>query len=441
MRKNKNKGYDKILIMTFVTNMIKILERAWRVIFVFVISSIILVRSTIPCGDEIEQIRVLTREKEFNFVDWTINAWGIKSMQVSLGFEKFIESENENELVIEYLEQVVLVQRMNNNLELIYSDPLIEDPDKTSKGLLESIETEQTRLDDLSILVETILQDQVAETLVELDLDFAGEIIPPVAYHVSDLPLAIVVSPRDEIRRITDISLETGLTTKDKIELEDSIIEGLNLSALVVPIGGLSAYPTMVMQTSDLSWLVEAIGHEWVHNYLAFQPLGLNYGTSSELRSINETTASLAGTEISHALLAKYYPDFLPDPMVISPSSNEDLPVVEPQTFNFREEMRVTRVAVDSFLDQGLIEEAENYMEQRRQFFWDNGYLIRKINQAYFSFYGAYNDQPGGGASGDDPVGPAVRLLREQSESLSAFLKKIGRVNSFSSLQNLLNDN
>ena len=42
-------------------------------------------------------------------------------------------------------------------------------------------------------------------------------------------------------------------------------------------------------------------------------------------------------------------------------------------------------------------------MEARREIFWQNGYAIRKLNQAYFAFYGAYADIPGGPA-GEDPV-------------------------------------
>ncbi len=52
--------------------------------------------------------------------------------------------------------------------------------------------------------------------------------------------------------------------------------------------------------------------------------------------------------------------------------------------------------ARDELLAAGKIEEAEAYMEARRQVFWDNGYAIRKLNQAYFAFYGAYADVPGG---------------------------------------------
>ena len=96
--------------------------------------------------------------------------------------------------------------------------------------------------------------------------------------------------------------------------------------------------------------------------------------------------------------------------------------------------MHTTRVKADELLSQGKVEEAEAYMEQRRLIFWENGYLIRKLNQAYFAFHGAYADVPGG-AAGEDPVGPAVRALREQSTSLAEFINTIGWMTSFEQLQ------
>jgi hypothetical protein len=105
--------------------------------------------------------------------------------------------------------------------------------------------------------------------------------------------------------------------------------------------------------------------------------------------------------------------------------------------FDFRAEMHTTRVHVDELLAAGKIDLAEAYMDQRRLFFWDNGYPIRKLNQAYFAFYGAYADVPGG-AAGEDPVGPAVRALRARSSSLTAFLKTISQMSSFKQLQEAL---
>ena len=96
--------------------------------------------------------------------------------------------------------------------------------------------------------------------------------------------------------------------------------------------------------------------------------------------------------------------------------------------------MRITRERADELLAKGQIEEAEEYMEARRQVFWEHGYRIRKLNQAYFAFYGAYADLPGG-AAGEDPVGEAVRDLRAQSPTLADFLKRISWMTSFEKLQ------
>jgi hypothetical protein len=76
-------------------------------------------------------------------------------------------------------------------------------------------------------------------------------------------------------------------------------------------------------------------------------------------------------------------------------------------------------------------------METRRQFFWDHGYAIRKLNQAYFAFYGSYADTPTGPA-GADPVGAAVRELRARSASLAQFVDRMAGLTSFAELQNLL---
>jgi hypothetical protein len=96
--------------------------------------------------------------------------------------------------------------------------------------------------------------------------------------------------------------------------------------------------------------------------------------------------------------------------------------------------MRETRLEVDRLLALGEVDAAEDYMEQRRQFFWENGYLIRKLNQAYFAFYGAYNDEPGGGAAGEDPVGPAVVAYRAKFDNLADFLNAISWIDSYEGL-------
>jgi hypothetical protein len=95
--------------------------------------------------------------------------------------------------------------------------------------------------------------------------------------------------------------------------------------------------------------------------------------------------------------------------------------------------MHETRVRTDAFLEAGEIEAAERYMDARREFFWEHGYRIRRLNQAYFAFHGAYADEPGG-AAGDDPVGEAVRTLWERTPSPADFLRKMAWMNDYADL-------
>jgi hypothetical protein len=208
--------------------------------------------------------------------------------------------------------------------------------------------------------------------------------------------------------------------------LERSVDKSLNVSSLVVGIGGIGLYPTMVMETTDINGLAEVVAHEWVHNYLTLHPLGFSYMNSPELRTMNETVASIAGKELGREVVRRYYPDYLPPEPQPTPAqpANSSTQTPAPPVFNFNAEMHETRITTDRLLAEGKVDQAESYMEMRRRYLWDNGYHIRKLNQAYFAFYGAYADQPGG-AAGADPVGAAVRLLRTRSSSLSDFINRI----------------
>jgi len=138
-------------------------------------------------------------------------------------------------------------------------------------------------------------------------------------------------------------------------------------------------------------------------------------------------------------VIKRFYPELLTDSkptlsLISAPLDHPNPGDLPRPPFDFRAQMHETRVTTDALLAAGKIDEAEAYMETRRNVFVKNGYLIRKINQAYFAFYGAYADSPGG-AAGEDPVGPAVRALREQSHSLADFVNTISWMTSFEQLQ------
>jgi hypothetical protein len=387
------------------------------------------------------QVRNISGHNEFDYASWTVDALLGKFSDWALSLEKFMPPDAQSQVVLDYLQQVQEISALDNEILAIYSDPSVEDPDLTTAPTRERLQSQINTRDNLTPLVEAILQNQLTDVLQDSDIDVANQVFPASLYHFSETPLSLVISPRTTISQVLDVPLLPDLNTTEIDGIEQQVYSELDYSALIVPIGGIGLYPTMVMQTSNIVWLTEVISHEWIHNFLTLRPLGINYFTNEELRTINETTASLAGKELGRLILEKYYPQFVPPEPKNQPSDPDDSaidPPSEPEAFDFRTEMRETRVETDRLLAEGKIKQAEDYMESRRQFFWENGYGIRKLNQAYFAFYGAYNDEPGGGAAGEDPVGPAVVALRAQYNHLSDFLNDISWVTSFEKLQDLL---
>lgn len=385
-----------------------------------------------------DRVRVYTREIEFDYPNWVWDAAWTKLKQGAIGAPYLFDRGTNKQMVFEYLRTTQQLLQTEFAIEQIYANPDIQDKDATSEFLRTQRDRLLERQELIAPFAEATLQAQVGEALAALSLTTGGQTVPPILYHTSPTPLALIVAPRDRIIQLANISVLPTLTLDEQIELEGEVAESLDVSTLVVPIGGVGVYPTMVMETTDLRWILETIAHEWIHNYLSLRPLGLNYTTTPELRTMNETTASIAGTEVGRYVLEKHYPELL-----VSSSSRETVSLgnrplpsehSEDPPFDFREEMHETRVRADELLAEGKIEEAEAYMEERRGFLWEHGYLIRKLNQAYFAFHGAYADVPGG-AAGQDPVGPAVRTLREQSVSLADFVNTIAWMTSFEELQ------
>ncbi|MDQ3004583.1 MAG: hypothetical protein M3R47_04270 [Chloroflexota bacterium] len=386
-----------------------------------------------------DRVRLFTRDIEFDYPNWVWGATWLKIEQSSLSAPFLFDRGSNKQLVFEYLRVTQQLIQTEGSIEQIFADPAVTDKESTSAFLRTKRDELIAKQNSLAPFAESALQSQLSEALAQLGLTIAGQPLPPTLYHVSSTPLALIVAPRDHIHQIANVSVLPTLTLDEQIKLEDEVAQSLDVSTLVVGIGGVGVYPTMVTETTDLRWMLETIAHEWTHNYLNVRPLGLNYSTTPELRTMNETTASIAGNEVGNLVLQNYYPEMLassPSRSRISldqsflPSNRLD----DPPPFDFRAEMHETRVTADEMLAQGKIEEAEAYMETRRQLFWDNGYLLRKLNQAYFAFHGAYADVPGG-AAGEDPVGPAVRSLREQSDSLEDFINTIAWMTSFEQLQ------
>jgi hypothetical protein len=346
----------------------------------------------------------------------SIADWEIDSFASVLKNLFHIRASNDSGVqgVKEYFANVARINQLENTAEALRRG--IETGD--INAVEDEISQLQTRNSALNNTVEKTLNTQIEEVLSEqgiynpfVSLKFR---FPALWFKLEDSPHLLVISPRDKIESIRENTLVPEMDEAAMADIETKI-EALDVSALVVEIGGFAAYPSYVSNDGALKYTINAITEEWIHQYLAFEPLGFRYllHVTGILRdydvvTMNETVAGIVSKEIGNIVYQTYYQD---EPEETMPTDTE---------FDFNKEMREIRRSVDIYLAQGEVAQAERFMEQQRQYLAANGYYIRKLNQAYFAYHGTYADSP----TSISPIGTNFRELRDLSTSLKDFLNK-----------------
>ena len=369
-----------------------------------------------------ENLNSIVKPYSFSILTWESRVIPGEIIQWAHGWLENID--DEAVIVTEYFSTVEQLKTLEREIQWVNSGTRQGDP-----ALLENELTMlQERKLGLEKTVERIIEKQIKETLAEeeifnpitsLKINF-----PPLNFKLERPPHLLVISPRDSIESIREIILKQDISIDEMEAIEDEA-DRLGVSSLVVGLGGLgSTYPSFVTNEASLRFTIDAATEEWLHQYLFFKPLGILYtldltGLSPdyEIATINETVASMTSKEIGAIVYQKYYPQH-------ENSNNQGQ--AEESGFDFNRQMREIRITVDEYLARGEIGLAEEFMEEKRQYLASMGYHIRKLNQAYFAFHGAYADSP----TSISPIGPEVKKLREQSSSIKDFLDKASLITS-----------
>lgn len=447
-------------------HLIRLLKRiSWVAANIFVLFGVaVLIGQEYPVpGDVDVRVSRAIGDQVFDFPEWTGAALVEKAAQIAVPIQNYMTDAQRSQFVLDSMQMTGDWSQLEGQVRKIYSDAAIADPASASSDLRARRDALRAQIEQRRPTVEAIIQQQISSVLIDEGFGVGGEVVPPVAVRITPLPYVLVISPRDEIRRISGEGLQAGLSVDQAETIEANVLSTTNQSAIVVPIGGLADYPAMILETSQLVWLLQTSSHEWSHHWLFMRPLGYSYADRApDIPTINETVASIFGDEVGLIVMRRYYLDVLkrdfpdlvePKPLTIPEPEPASPPApADSSQFNVNRTLHDTRVQVDKLLadaraleQQGKktdaeakIVEAEKYMEQQRQFINSHGYGIRKINQAYFAFYGAYADQPG--AAGADPIGPNVIALRVYSPSLRTFMDRASGILSLDQLKRTVDE-
>jgi hypothetical protein len=367
-------------------------------------------------------------EGDFDFVGWELRNFPNKWLYLAgRAFTGSLSVEEENARLARFLALTASVQEAESKLQDVTGPE--------AEALREDIEAMRNERDELENDIEAIIEGRLTAVLDDGGLDSslplfpdARLVFPPVDAEFDRTPRVLVVSPRSRIEVIDQRPLEQDIASDEAQRIEADEEASGDRSALVLRVAGAATYPSIVEPAADYHELVATIGHEWVHHYLGFKPLGWHYLDSDDLRTMNETVADIVGEELALEVTQRWPlpPDQASPGGPADPARDEAIDRVLGQL----------RLDVDALLAEGRIAEAEALMEERRVALDAFDVRFRRINQAFLAFRGLYASGP----AALDPIGLKLLVLRSRSDSTADFLRSVDGATSLGDLDRLLED-
>ena len=278
----------------------------------------------------------------FSLVEWEAanfpSKWLNKLWRILPGGEP--SREERLALLDEYLLAARRVEKEKTRLESPYASGSLtagsgaaKQKGPPSRDYLNELVAEKARLRPQA---EETVESELSAALLDEGFGSRFEtIFPPVDIRFEQPPTLLVVSPRDRIELVDAVMLHPDIPGFERGLIERQMLEEHDLSALVDNLAGLSTYPSLVSDLSQLRAALQTSAHEWLHAFLFFRPLGQNFRVSEEMFTLNETIADLAGRELGDTTFARMGGD-----LSVSASRYEPIEVSYPV---FTRMMRETR--------------------------------------------------------------------------------------------------
>ncbi|MFT3895383.1 MAG: hypothetical protein QM730_27470 [Anaerolineales bacterium] len=189
---------------------VRMIYRILRFVDLFVVIAILLLVSksdTPRFASDTDRTRAFTRQIEFDYPNWVWNAAWIKIEQGVIGVPYSFDRGTSKQIVFDYLHVTQQLMQIDLRTEQIFADPSITDKDSATAFLRKQREKLSAQQTQIAPFAKSILQSQLSEALAELGLTTAGQPIPQVLYHITPTPRALIVSPRNKIVQIANISI------------------------------------------------------------------------------------------------------------------------------------------------------------------------------------------------------------------------------------------
>ena len=128
--------------------------------------------------DERFKIDSILGQQYFDYVVWEAKALLAKGEASLNGSQAYLTTESRKELVLNYLDLMGQVRQLNAQVNIIYTDPGIDNPGEVALEFQQQIENKRAQLAELQPVAESIIQEQIASVLVEEEFDLLDSAWP-----------------------------------------------------------------------------------------------------------------------------------------------------------------------------------------------------------------------------------------------------------------------
>ncbi|HDQ72425.1 MAG TPA: hypothetical protein ENN19_10050, partial [Chloroflexi bacterium] len=249
--------------------------RRWESILVFIALLLVLTVEGPPPGLIDTQVHRLLSGERFDFVDWEIAAVTGKLLHGLIAPQRYMDEAARRDFVLDYLDRVQRIHHLEREIYLVYTDPDVADAYAETAGQRAHLAEMRRQQRHRQQFAEAILEEQIACVLLDEGFGWMGQVFPPVWGHFTPLPRLLIISPRERIERIYSLFLQHGLEVAEQemieaqVESADDIALSTrvnspqaavgDVSSLVTDIGGLAAYPAMLLESGNIAWIADVM--------------------------------------------------------------------------------------------------------------------------------------------------------------------------------------
>lgn len=121
--------------------------------------------------DERFKIDSILDQQYFDYFVWEAKALLAKGEASLNGSQNYLTADSRKAVVLEYLDTMGQVRQLNAQVNIIYTDPEIDNPEDVAREFQQQIEEKRAQLSKLQPIAESIIQEQVADVLINEGFD------------------------------------------------------------------------------------------------------------------------------------------------------------------------------------------------------------------------------------------------------------------------------